>query len=234
VTVSPACSSARRLGLVTTNPVSGVAKLQEAGSRLAFVSQVGEAALLGALATERHALVILAINTGLRWSEEAVLRWRDVDVLSGFLTVRLAKNGQARRVPLNRAARAALVDQDARRQRTNDPEALVFRVAYRTVSREFVRAVGAAQTSLRAAGRHEEANRLDGVTWHALRHTFASRLVAAGVDLRTVQELGGWRTLAMVQRYAHLAPGHLVAAVKKIVAEPVSVPAEVGAPATRT
>ncbi len=48
---------------------------------------------------------------------------------------------------------------------------------------------------------------LDGVTWHALRHTFASRLVAAGVDLRTVQELGGWRTLSMVQRYAHLSPG---------------------------
>ena len=58
------------------------------------------------------------------------------------------------------------------------------------------------------------------MTWHALRHTFASRLVAAGVDLRTVQELGGWRTLSMVQRYAHLSPGHLVAAVEKIVAVP--------------
>jgi integrase len=134
---------ARRLGLITTNPVSGVAKLREAGSRLAFVSPIGEAALLGALPIERHALVILAINTGLRWSEEAALRWRDIDVLSDFLTVRLGKNGQARRVPLNRAARAALVDQGARRQRTDDPEALVFR-AYRTVSREFVRAVGLA------------------------------------------------------------------------------------------
>jgi len=61
---------------------------------------------------------------------------------------------------------------------------------------------------------------LDGVTWHALRHTFASRLVAAGVDLRTVQELGGWRTLSMVQRYAHLSPGLLAAAVEKIVATP--------------
>jgi hypothetical protein len=64
---------------------------------------------------------------------------------------------------------------------------------------------------------------LDGVTWHALRHTFASRLVAAGVDLRTVQELGGWRTLSMVQRYAHLSPGHLVAAVEKIVPMPAVV-----------
>src|SRR5689334_6095749 len=43
---------------------------------------------------------------------------------------------------------------------------------------------------------------LTGVTPHTLRHTFASRLVMHGVDLRTVQELGGWQTLAMVERYA--------------------------------
>jgi len=49
------------------------------------------------------------------------------------------------------------------------------------------------------------------------RHSFASRLVMAGVDLRTVQELGGWKTLGMVQRYAHLAPSHLQAAVERLV-----------------
>jgi len=86
-----------------------------------------------------------------------------------------------------------------------------------------VRAVQAAQAILRSAGREDEATRLDGVTWHALRHTFASRLVAAGVDLRTVQELGGWRTLSMVQRYGHLSPDHLAAAVEKIVAAPSAV-----------
>ena len=64
---------------------------------------------------------------------------------------------------------------------------------------------------------------LDGVTGHALRHTFAFRLAAAGVDLRTVQERGGWRTLSMVQRYAHLSPDHLAAAVETIVATPVVV-----------
>ena len=36
---------------------------------------------------------------------------------------------------------------------------------------------------------------------------FASRLVMAGVDLLSIQKLGGWRTLSMVQRYAHLVPG---------------------------
>jgi len=66
----------------------------------------------------------------------------------------------------------------------------------------------------------DEEKDVRAVTWHALRHTFASRLVVAGVDLRTVQELGGWKTLSMVQRYAHMSPGHLTAAVEKIVAAP--------------
>ena len=40
----------------------------------------------------------------------------------------------------------------------------------------------------------------------------------AGVDLRTVQELGGWSSLELVQRYAHLSPGHKAEAVERIIA----------------
>jgi hypothetical protein len=49
-----------------------------------------------------------------------------------------------------------------------------------------------------------------------------------GVDLRTVQELGGWRTLGMVQRYAHLGPAHLHAAVERLVTESRFSKAELG------
>jgi site-specific recombinase XerD len=41
----------------------------------------------------------------------------------------------------------------------------------------------------------------------------------AGVDLRTVQELGGWSSLDLVQRYAHLTPAHKAEAVERIIAE---------------
>lgn len=54
------------------------------------------------------------------------------------------------------------------------------------------------------------------VTLHTLRHTFASRLVMAGVDLLTVKALGGWNRLEMVERYAHLAPAHKRAAVERL------------------
>lgn len=52
--------------------------------------------------------------------------------------------------------------------------------------------------------------------WHDLRHTFASRLAMAGVSLRTLADLLGHKTLAMVMRYAHLAPAHLRDAVERI------------------
>ena len=67
--------------------------------------------------------------------------------------------------------------------------------------------------------------KMRGFTWHCLRHTFASRLVMAGVDLRTVQNLMGHKTIAMTVRYSHLAPTHTLApklapgAVKQVPAE---------------
>ena len=52
--------------------------------------------------------------------------------------------------------------------------------------------------------------------WHDLRHTFASRLTLAGVDLRTLQELMGHKTIKMTLRYSHLSPTHTLEAVNKL------------------
>ena len=57
------------------------------------------------------------------------------------------------------------------------------------------------------------------MTPHALRHTFAGRLVMAGVNLRAVQELGGWSSPDLVQRYAHLNDAHKAEAVERISAD---------------
>ena len=58
--------------------------------------------------------------------------------------------------------------------------------------------------------------KLTDVTPHVLRHAFASRLVMNGVDLRTVQELGGWKSMSMVERYSHLSDRHKAEAVELI------------------
>lgn len=69
-------------------------------------------------------------------------------------------------------------------------------------------------------------NAVSDYTWNCNRHAFASRLVMAGVDLRTVGELMGHQTFQMTMRYAHLAPEHRVSAVDKLLQVPEQVPAK--------
>ncbi len=57
---------------------------------------------------------------------------------------------------------------------------------------------------------------LKDVLPYLLRYSFASRLVMNGADLRTVQELGGWRSMSMVERYSHLSDRHKAEAVELI------------------
>ena len=61
-----------------------------------------------------------------------------------------------------------------------------------------------------------KAANLPNFRFHDCRHTFASRLAMAGVDLYTVQRAGGWKTQVMVQRYSHLSPDHIKAAVERL------------------
>ncbi len=217
-----------RLGLLVTNPVKTIPKLRESGGRIAYLPPATgerpayeETALLEALPAELRPLFTVSLHTGLRWSEQIGLNWRDVDMLAGVIGVGRSKNGYGRQVPMNTTVQSMLLELATRRKRTDDPMEPVFGHAYRTVARAFQQAVQRAQVVLREAGK--DAARLDGYTWHGNRHSFASRLVMAGVDLLTVQKLGGWRTLSMVQRYGHLAPGHLRSAVERLVASGLAV-----------
>ena len=149
-------------------------------------------------------MIILCIDTGLRMRSEALtLRWEHIDLKRGLLTVAgaYAKSWELRTVALSDTAKAALVTLHAQR------------------SGEFVFTLGKgkAYKSMREAfdGARDRAGLTD-ITPHVLRHTFASRLVMAGVDLQTIMELGGWKSLAMVQRYSHLSPQHKAEAVKKL------------------
>jgi integrase len=132
-------------------------------------------------------------------------RWANVDRKRALLTVQAAyaKSGKTRSVPLNRPLRAALT---ALHERAPKGAEYVFARSggdpYRSIRTTF-------QTACRKAG-------LKDVTPHVLRHTFASRLAMAGVDPRTIQELGGWSSLEMVERYTHLGPTHKAEAVERI------------------
>ena len=106
------------------------------------------------------------------------------------------KNGDPRDVPLNGTAVSAL-----EQLREESEGNLVFPNA-ESPRGWFLAAVERAE--------------LKSYTWHCNRHTFASRLVMAGVDLHTVGELLGHRTAQMTKRYAHLSVNHKRAAVERI------------------
>ncbi len=186
----------------------GIAReaLRESRGRLRFLEPGEEAQLLAAAREPIRTLILVGSNTGLRLLSEALqLRWADIDLIRGFLTVQAAyaKSGKTRSVPLNRSVRGALA---TLRKATPAGVEYVFSKSDGTPFRSICRAFN---TACKTAG-------LKGVTPHVLRHTFASRLAMAGVDPRTIQGLGGWASLGMVQRYTHLSPTHKAEAVERI------------------
>jgi integrase len=158
-----------------------------------------------AIGSENWPLVAVAIHTGLRRSEQFQLRWEDIDFATGIVTIPRSKHGGLRRVRMNDTVRELL---RVRPSRLKSPYVFPSSTGESALDAcDFVRRVFV--PALRKAA-------IEGLRWHDLRHTFASRLVMAGVDLRTVQELLGHKTPAMTLRYAHLSPEHQLDAVQRL------------------
>ena len=184
-------------GRATGNPVKSVRPFRENNARVRYLTPDEEARLLQVCPERYRPIVIVALHTGLRKGELLGLRWRDVDFEAGALTVERSKHGEAKRLPMN-----SLVAEILKGLPRNDP--YVF-------PPEQCRWVGQAfQGIVRKAN-------IPDFHFHDLRHTFASRLAMAGVDMLTIKELGGWKTLGMVTRYAHLSPDHKRAAVERLI-----------------
>jgi integrase len=184
--------------------------LREPSGRVRYLSDEEERTLAKVLATDedRDRLRVL-LQTGLRKSEFLGLCWKDMDFKAAVLTIPLSKHGGTRHVPLTSEVRAIL----ARRPRPLDSSALVFPNSVGGVDLHW--AEKAFPEAVRAAG-------IENFRLHDTRHTFASRLAMAGVDLLTIKELGGWKTLSMVQRYAHLSPSHRRQAIERLVSRDTS------------
>ena len=182
---------------------------EEPKGKIRFVDHDEEERLLAVCSEPLRTVVLMGIHAGVRVQSEAlILRWGNIDLARRQLTVEgaYAKNSETRSIPINTDLHAAL--SRLRKVSANTgPTDPVF------VNRlgEPLRAIRTAfATACRRAGLGRD------VVPHTLRHSFASRLVMAGVDLRTVQELGGWKELDMVVRYAHLSPSHKADAVERI------------------
>jgi site-specific recombinase XerD len=210
-----AMSKAFKLGIqnrkVNNNPARLVPQRKESAGKIRFLTGDEETRLRKALKSRPLCVpqLDLALHTGMRKSEQFSITWDQVDFAQRYIHLNVTKNGSDRYVSLNSEALRVLKGLRETHKSLKLPADSTLFVSWQKKPMSDPRMwFGAAC---------EEAN-IEGVTWHTLRHTFASRLVMAGVDLKTVQELMGHKTIAMTARYAHLSPAHKLSALEKLVA----------------
>lgn len=200
--ISSVFSYAVRTKKLECNPVKDVPRYKEHPGRVRFLDEEEETKLrekIRELYPQYEPEVDVALHTGARRGEQFHIKWKDVDFKRGFVRVD-GKTGP-RHIEMNSIARAALLSLQ-RKSIANYVCADAKRVGQRDWRRWF-------EECVEAAG-------IEDFTWHDLRHTFASRLVMAGVDLRTVQELLGHKSITQTMKYAHLSQAHRRTAVEKL------------------
>lgn len=180
-----------KLKLIAQHPVRGVGYLK-AHRRERYLSHEEIQQLLHACTGDMQEMAMLSLGTGMRASEVLGLDRDHVDMKNRAVVLVDTKNGDRRVVPL-------------------PPEVIEMLTRRPVPLREFFPGVTLNKLVLRFR-RIVHRLGLSGVSFHTLRHTFASHAVMAGVDLYTLAKILGHRDIKMVQRYAHLAPAHLQAA----------------------
>lgn len=141
-------------------------------------------------------MIKFSLATGLRQRNVLTLKWQQVDLerCVCWYYADETKSGRALGVSLNDIAMQVLNEQQGKHSEfvflngRNKPDTKIH-------SEIWAKVLAKAE--------------IENFRWHDLRHTWASWLIQRGVPLAALQEMGGWETPSMVQRYAHLAPEHL-------------------------
>ncbi|TWT20374.1 tyrosine recombinase XerC [Luteimonas marina] len=191
-------------GHIEANPASGI-RAPKAPRKLPQVLDPDEAKALVEVPTDvplglrDRAMLELFYSSGLRLSELCALRWRDLQLDDGLVTV-LGKGGKQRIVPVGSFARSAL--REWRADTGASDEAPVF-------PGRGGKPIGARAVQVRMRQLAQRQGLFKRVHPHLLRHSFASHVLESSGDLRGVQELLGHADISTTQIYTHLDFGHL-------------------------
>nr|WP_269135677.1 site-specific integrase [Xenorhabdus bovienii] len=183
--------------------------------RIRWLTKDEAARLIECMPESMKPIVIFALATGLRRSNIIDLEWQQVDMQRkvAWINPENAKAGKAIGIALNDTACRVLRDQIGKHSRwvfvhtkaKHRPDGTLTP----TVRKMRVDDNNAWNSGLKRAG-------IEDFRFHDLRHTWASWLVQSDVPLSILQEMGGWESIEMVRRYAHLAPNHLSEHARKI------------------
>jgi integrase len=194
---------------VAVNPTAGLELPAVRGRRDRIASPTEAAALIAALSERDRPLWATAMYAGLRRGELAALRWEDLNLAAGVIRVERSwdvrvgavepKSRAGRRtVPIPAVLREHLIEH---KLRSGQSEGLVFGRAP-TVAFDPPTVSGRAATAWKHAG-------LSPITLHECRHTFASLMIAAGVNAKALATYMGHASVTItLDRYGHLLPGN--------------------------
>jgi integrase/recombinase XerC len=191
-------------GRIAASPAAAI-RAPKAPRKLPQVLDPDEAKALVEVSTDAplglrdRALLELFYSSGLRLSELCGLRWRDLDLVDGLVTV-LGKGSKQRSVPLGSHARKALGEWRASTGAGTDAPVFPGRAGGPITPR-------AVQLRIRQLAQRQ--GLFKRVHPHLLRHSFASHILESSGDLRGVQELLGHADIATTQIYTHLDYQHL-------------------------
>ncbi len=195
-----------RRRIIENNPTEGIRGLKREKKLPTLLDEGQVGRLLEApdcttlLGLRDRAIMELLYSTGIRVSEAAALRLRDVDMSNGMITVR-GKGRKERIVPVGKIAMNYLKRYIlARHPRPGRDDPL------------FVNRFGTPLTDRsirRLIEKYARAAALPDISPHTLRHCFATHMLDHGADLRVVQEMLGHSSLSTTQIYTHLSVEHL-------------------------
>jgi len=183
------------------NPVKKVKLFKENNVRVRYLEKEEIKKLIDNASAHLKPILIVALNTGMRKGEILNLKWYDLDFKNNIIYIRESKSGERREVPMNMLVRRTLI---AVRKHPDSPYVFCNEKgeSFANVRKSFF-------TACKKSG-------ILKFRFHDLRHTFASHLVMGGVDLNTVRELLGHKSLEMTLRYSHLSPDHKQRAVANL------------------
>ena len=189
--------AARKMGFIPTNPVGAVDNLRDRGiksGREPFSDEeIGR--LLGCAHGDWHGAIVLAVNTGLRLGDVANLCWEAIDFERRVIRVTTGKTGSALALPSHRDFQKWLLD----RPRGIGRAPVFPSLAGKRISgdgglsAQFRSILEAAGITGRVVTRTGKGRATHSKTFHALRHTFISRLANVGVCLRRPGTIRGKR-----------------------------------------
>lgn len=175
----------------------------EPEGRTRFLAPDEAHALIGALPQHLADMATFSIQTGLRASNVTGLKWSRVDLNQRLVWVEAAESKS--RKPIGVALNSVAIE-ILERNKGQHPT-YVF-----TYEGKPIRSNPSNHGwyhALQKAG-------IEDLKWHDLRHTWASWHAQAGTPMSVIKRLGGWKTYAMVERYAHLTAGHMAPHAEKI------------------